>query len=364
MLLGLPNGLGNARVRHRIGPGVTVGAAAVAPAPTGAGRKIAAVGVGAGLLAVLTMASLFIGSGDIAPAQVWAALGHTSGSTTDLLVREFRVPRTLLAIVVGIALGLAGAIMQPLTRNPLADPGILGVNAGAYCAVVVVAAFIGSTVDLTLVLCALVGALVAASIVYGVGSTGPAGGTPTKLVLTGVAVGAALSGISFAITLTRPEVFDKIRFWSAGSLQGRQFDTLWAVLPFITAGVVIALVMPRALNALALGEDLAVALGSRPAVTKAAGIVAVTLLCGAATAAAGPIAFVGLMVPHALRSIVGPDQRWIMPLALLAAPILLLSADILGRVVVSAELPVGVVTAFIGAPVLIALTRRKRARGL
>lgn len=335
-----------------------------APTSTGVGRKAAAIVVGVVLLVGLTVASVFIGSGEISPVQVWTALTDPSGSTTDLLVRDFRVPRTLLAIVVGIALGLAGAIIQPLTRNPLADPGILGVNAGAYCAVVFAAAFLGSSVDLTLVICSLAGALLAALIVYGVGSSGPAGGTPTKLVLTGVALGAVLSGVSFAVTLTRPEVFDKIRFWSAGSLQGRQFDTLWAVLPFIAAGVVIALFMPRALNALSLGDDLAVALGSRPALTKAAGVVAVTLLCGAATAAAGPIAFVGLMVPHALRSIVGPDQRWIMPLALLAAPILLLSADILGRVVVSAELPVGVVTAFLGAPVLIALTRRKGARGL
>lgn len=344
---------------------MTVEAAAAAPtAPTGTGRRAAAIVVGIVLLAGLTVASVFVGSGDLSAAQVWAALGDNSGSTTDLLVREFRVPRTLLAIVVGIALGLAGAIIQPLTRNPLADPGILGVNAGAYCAVVLAATFLGPSVDLTLVLCALAGALLAALIVYGVGNTGPAGGTPTKLVLTGVALGAVLSGLAFAVTLTRPDVFDKIRFWSAGSLQGRQFDTLWAVLPFIGVGVVIALLMPRALNALSLGDDLAVALGSRPAATKAAGVVAVTLLCGAATAAAGPIAFVGLMVPHALRSIVGPDQRWIMPLALLAAPILLLAADILGRVVVSAELPVGVVTAFLGAPVLIALTRRKGARGL
>lgn len=339
-------------------------AAAASPARAGGGRRAAAIVVGIVLLAGLTVASVFVGSGDITPAQVWAALGHHSGSTTDLLVRDFRVPRTLLAIVVGIALGLAGAIIQPLTRNPLADPGILGVNAGAYCAVVLAAAFLGPSIDLTLVLCAMVGALLAALVVYGVGNAGPAGGTPTKLVLTGVALGAVLSGVSFAITLTSPEVFDKIRFWSAGSLQGRQLDTFWAVLPFIAVGVAIALVMPRALNALSLGDDVAVALGSRPVVTKAAGVVAVTLLCGAATAAAGPIAFVGLMVPHALRSIVGPDQRWIMPLALLAAPILLLSADILGRLVVSSELPVGVVTAFLGAPVLIALTRRKGARGL
>lgn len=337
---------------------------ASAGAPGGRARPLAAVVGGLALLALLTVASVFIGSGGIPFADVWAALQQDSGTPTDLIVRRYRIPRTLLAIVVGIALGLAGTIIQPLTRNPLADPGILGVNAGAYAAVVGAAAVLGSAVTPAMVGLAMVGALLAAVIVYGVGNTGPAGGTPTKLVLTGVALGAVLTGISFAITLVRPEVFDRIRFWSAGSLQGRQFDTLWAVLPFIVLGTIVALMLPRALNALSLGEDLAVSLGSRPGLTKLAGVAAVTLLCGAATAAAGPIAFVGLMVPHALRALVGPDQRWIVPLSLLAAPILLLAADILGRVLVSSELPVGVVTAFLGAPVLIALTRRKGVRGL
>jgi iron complex transport system permease protein len=344
--------------------GPLVSTPAVAGTGISGGRGVLTVAVGVGLLALLTVASVFIGSGDIPVADVWAALQQDSGRSTDLIVRQFRIPRTLLAIVVGIALGLAGAIIQPLTRNPLADPGILGVNAGAYAAVVGAAAILGSSMTTVLVGFAMIGALVAAVIVYGVGTTGPAGGTPTRLVLTGVALGAVLTGISFAVTLVKPEVFDRVRFWSAGSLQGRQFDTLWAVLPFIVLGTIIALLLPRALNALSLGEDLAVSLGSRPGTTKLAGVLAVTLLCGAATAAAGPIAFVGLMVPHALRAIVGPDQRWIIPLSLLAAPVLLLTADILGRVVVSAELPVGVVTAFLGAPVLIALTRRKGVRGL
>ncbi|HOA27960.1 MAG TPA: iron chelate uptake ABC transporter family permease subunit, partial [Arachnia sp.] len=159
------------------------------------------------------------------------------GSTTSLLIREFRVPRTLIAIMVGIALGLAGAVIQAITRNPLADPGILGVNAGAYTAVVIAAAFLGSSLSAGHVIFSLVGALLASLIVYGIGTTGQAGGTPTKLVLTGTALGAVLSGVSYAITLTMPEVFDKIRFWSAGSLQNRQFDTPWATLPFIVVGV-------------------------------------------------------------------------------------------------------------------------------
>jgi len=334
------------------------------PVDAGARRRIAATAAGVGILVLLAVASLFIGSGAIAPAEVWRVLLTDDGSPTALIVREYRVPRMLLAIVVGAALGISGAIIQAITRNPLADPGILGVNAGAYTAVVLAAAALGPSLSAGHVTVALAGALIASLVVYGIGTTGPAGGTSTKLVLTGVALGAVLSGISFAVTLTMPEVFDKVRFWSAGSLQNRQFDTLWTVLPFIAAGLLIALLLPRALNALALGDDVAVALGARPTPTKLAAVIAVTLLCGAATAAAGPIAFIGLMVPHALRSIVGPDQRWIVPLSVIAAPILLLSADVSGRVVVSSELPAGVVTAFIGAPVLIALTRRKGARGL
>lgn len=327
-------------------------------------RRVGFTIAGVLILALLATASLLVGSGDISPAEALHLLRSNDDSSNALIVREFRAPRTLLAIVVGLALGLSGAIIQALTRNPLADPGILGVNAGAYTAVVFAASWFGSSLTGAHIAFALAGALIASLVVYGIGATGPAGGTPTKLVLTGTAFGAVLTGISFAVTLTRPDVFDRVRFWAAGSLQNRQFDTLLAVLPFIVAGALIALLLPRALNALALGDDVAVSLGSHPAITKLAGVASVTLLCGAATAAAGPIAFVGLIVPHALRSLFGPDQRWIVPLSLIASPILMLAADILGRVVVSSELPAGVVTAFIGAPVLIALTRRKGARGL
>lgn len=327
-------------------------------------RRAAVIVGGVVLLGGLAVASMFVGSGDIPPEHVIAALRSGTGTPVDLLVRDYRVPRTLLAIVVGAALGVAGAIIQGITRNPLAEPGILGVNAGAYTAVVLAAAFLGTALSVTHVVFALGGALLAAVVVYVIGTTGVAGGTATKLVLTGTAFGAVLTGLGFAVTLMLPDVFDKVRFWSAGSLQNRQFDTLWTVLPFIAVGLAVAMTLPRSLNAIALGEDVAVSLGAHPVRTKLVGVLAVTLLCGAATAAAGPIVFVGLMVPHALRSIVGPDQRWIVPLALVAAPSLVLAADILGRVIVSSELPVGVVTAFIGAPVLIALTRRKDVRGL
>ncbi len=335
-------------------------------------RRLLVIVLGLILLASLSWISLFIGSGGIPAHRVlsalssWAAgdLPQGARDTTELLILERRIPRTVLAILVGSGLGAAGVVMQAMTRNPLADPGLLGVNAGAYSAVVFGSAFMGVTIGAAHVWLAVAGALVVAVTVYLIGTSGAMGGSPAKLVLTGVAIGALLSGISFAVTLLQPEVFDRVRFWSAGSLQGRSFDEVSATLPFLIVGLLIALLLPRALNALSLGDDAAVALGARPGLTRLAGLVAVTLLCGAATAAAGPLSFIGLMVPHALRMLIGPDHRWLIPLSLLAAPVLVLCADILGRVVVAAELPAGVVTAFLGAPVLIWLTRSRAVKNL
>jgi len=330
-----------------------------------ASRRLGAVVlIGVVALVLAAAASLFVGSGDITAAQAWNALLRGGTGPTELIVREVRVPRTLLAITVGAALGVAGALMQAITRNPLADPGILGVNAGAYAAVVVAAALLGSTIGTTHVLIALAGAAAASAVVYLVGTSGPGGGTPAKLVLTGVALSAILSGVGYAVTLLRPEVFDRVRFWSAGSLQGRGYEDLWTVLPFIAAGLMVAMLLPRALDALALGDDVAAGLGARPGLVRVVAAVAITLLCGAATAAAGPISFVGLIVPHTLRLLVGPDWRRLLPLCLLASPLLLLVADVLGRVVAPVELAAGVVTAAVGAPLLIALVNRARAGAL
>ncbi|WP_246126160.1 FecCD family ABC transporter permease [Nesterenkonia populi] len=335
-------------------------------------RQRSALPAGLALLGGLTVLSLFIGSGDLPAAQTaatlrsWAAgdLPAEARGTAELLILERRVPRTLLALLAGAALGVSGVIMQALARNPLADPGLLGVNAGAYTAVVLGSAVMGTSVGTGHVWLAVVGALITAVAVYAIGASGPMGANPAKLVLTGVSVGAVLSGISFAVTLALPDVFDRVRFWSAGSLQGRGTEEITALLPFLAAGLLIALTLPRALNALALGDDAASALGARPGLTRLAGLCSVTLLCGAATAAAGPLSFIGLMVPHMLRMLVGPDHRWLLPLSLIAAPALLLTADILGRIAVAAELPAGVVTAFLGAPVLIWLTRRRTVRQL
>lgn len=339
------------------------GAAPSTLPPRGPARGVLAA-VSVALCAALAALSLFVGSGDISWRESWAALTGADTTPDGIIVRAYRVPRTLLAVAVGAALGAAGALIQAITRNPLADPGILGVNSGAFFSVAVGTAFFGVGGITGQVGWALAGALATSVVVYLIGSSGRRGGGPVRLVLTGVAVGAVFSGISHGITLMLPEVFDRVRFWQVGSLQGRQIDVLWGVLPFIAAGLAVALALARPLNALALGEDLARSLGSTVPLVRGLGFLAITLLCGAATAAAGPVSFLGLMVPHAVRMVVGPDQRWIIPLSLVAAPIVFLAADILGRVLVPGELPVGVVTAFLGAPVLVWLVRRKEAATL
>ena len=316
------------------------------------------------VLVVLSATSLFVGSGGIAPSAVWHALQFGGDDTTAVLVNQFRVPRTLLAIVVGVALGVAGALIQAVTRNPLADPGILGVNSGAYFAVVVSIAIVGVADITTYVWWSFLGAGLATVAVYVIGSRGRGGATPVRLVLAGVALSAVLQGITFVITLRNPQIFDKIRFWQAGSLQGRQFEVFWGVLPFAVAGVVLAMMLARPLNAIALGDDLASALGARILRTRLLSVLAITLLCGAATAACGPIGFLGLMVPFLARALVGPDQRWVLPLSAVFAPAVFLLADIAGRLLVEGEMPVGIVTAFIGAPVLVLLVRRSRVSGL
>ena len=315
-------------------------------------------------LALGIIASLAIGSGDIPLSEVWRALTQGGTDTTALLINDYRVPRTILAVLVGIALGLAGAIMQALTRNPLAEPSLLGVNSGAFLAVVISIAITGNADIRNFVWWSFLGAAVAAAIVYLVGSRGRGGATPVRLVLTGVALTAVLNGVAYAFTLTNADIFDRIRYWQSGSLQSRTDDIVAGVLPFIVVGILVALALPRALNAVALGDDLAIALGARVASTRVLSIIAVTLLCGAATAAAGPIGFLGLMAPYVARAIVGPDQRWILPLMLTIPPTIMLFADVLGRVIVSSEMPVGVVTAFIGAPLLIVLMRRRRVADL
>jgi iron complex transport system permease protein len=320
-----------------------------------------------GLLLLLLFAvalSLLIGARSLPASVIVDALSGTCQSADCTIVLDARLPRTLAGLLAGAALGLAGALMQTLTRNPLADPGILGVNSGASFAIVLGAALFGLSSPVEQLMMAFCGALGASLLVAFTGSQGGGQLSPVRLTLAGVALGAVLEGLSNGIALLNPDVWDQLRFWQAGSLDIRTLQTLKVVtLPVIVAATV-ALILSRALNSLSLGTDTATALGSRVARTQLIGLLAITVLCGSATAVVGPIAFIGLMMPHMARWLVGADHRWSLPVTLLATPALLLFADVVGRLLVPGELRVSVVSAFIGAPVLIFLVRRKRGGSL
>jgi iron complex transport system permease protein len=313
------------------------------------------------LLVVVVFLSMVVGAKQIPLHTVWDAVVAYDGSDDHLIVRELRVPRTVLGVLVGAAMALAGALMQALTRNPLADPGLLGVNAGAALAIVVAIFYLGARSLTEYVWFGLIGAGFTTFLVYVLGAAGRAGASPVRLALAGAAVAAAFTGIISAIVLVSHEAFLDFRAWSVGSLAARDSSVVLQVLPFIVVGTVIALGMAGPLNALSLGDDTARALGAKVPQIRLAGVVAVTLLCGAGTAAVGPIGFVGLVIPHVVRSFTGPNYRWILPYSLLLGAILLLGSDILGRVVLHpGELQAAVVTAVVGAPVFIALVRRRR----
>lgn len=321
---------------------------------------------GLGLLALMCVASLLVGTRMLSPAVLLQALaGQDKTSTEQIILLNYRLPRTLLGLLCGAAFGVSGALIQAATRNPLADPGILGVNAGSAFFVTLAVGLLGwQSID-TYIWAAFAGAIVITLIVYALGVTGREGATPVRLVLAGVALSAVLGGIGSAMALLNPQTFDALRTWSIGSLAGRDMHVVTRVAPFIIAGLVIALFAARPLNAVALGDDLARSLGTDILRARILVVIALTLLAGAGTAACGPIGFVGLMVPHMVRWFTGPDQRRIIAFTLVFSPILLLSADIVGRLVLyPGELEAGIVTAFIGAPVLIALARRRKVSGL
>jgi iron complex transport system permease protein len=340
------------------------GGSAGPPPPAGplqGGRAVRrAAGLGAAGLVLLAVAALSIGVGarELSPTEVWHGLFDAHAETYGV-VHRMRLPRTLLGLLCGAALGLAGGVMQALTRNPLADPGLLGINAGASAAVVTAASFLGVATFDGYVWFALAGTAAAAVLVHAVG--GGRGATPARLALAGSALNAALFGYVNAVMLLDTGALERMRFWTVGSLASAQGDTVLKVLPFVAVGLVAALALARPLNAMALGDDAARALGARPELIRAAAIAAVTLLCGAATAACGPIVFVGLMVPHFVRVLTGPDLRRLLPYCALLAPVLLLGADVLGRVLGRpGELQVGIVTAVLGGPFLLYFARRGR----
>jgi iron complex transport system permease protein len=312
-------------------------------------------------LAVVLVLSVSVGSRPIPLDRVWSLVWHPDGSDDAIIVHDLRIPRTILGLLVGGALGVAGALMQALTRNPLADPGLLGVNAGAAAAVVTATAVLGSADPLTYVWFAFIGAAGASVAVYGIGATGRSGATPVRLALAGTAVTFALLAYVQGLTLIDRDTLDQYRFWQVGALAGHPSSLNWQIAPFIVGGLVLALALARSLNAVALGDDAGRALGASPARTRVLGAVAITLLCGAATAAAGPITFVGLAVAHAARGLTGPDQRWVLPFSALLAPVMVLGADVLGRVVIRpGELEVGIVSAVVGGPLFVAIVRRRR----
>ncbi|MGW1957308.1 FecCD family ABC transporter permease [Streptomyces sp. NPDC001920] len=327
-------------------------------------RLVRAVGllVSVLILVVVALASIAIGAKQLSIGEVWHGLFDASGTYGDVVVDD-RISRTLLGLLAGAALGLAGSVLQALTRNPLADPGLLGINAGASAAVVTAITYFGVTSLSGYVWFAFLGAAAVGAMVWFLG--GSRGATPVRLALAGTAISAALYGYLQAVMIMDNAALNKMRFWTVGSLSSATDATIEQVLPFLGVGMILALALARPLNAMEMGDDTAKALGADLNRTRVLSMLTATVLCGAATAACGPIVFVGLMVPHVVRSFTGPDLRWILPYAAVLSPVLLLGADVLGRLVARpSELQVGIVTAILGGPVFIFLVRRRRTAQL
>ena len=329
-------------------------------------RRRRVVGLGA-LVLVLVAAgavSLAVGARALSPGEVWHGLFAAPESDQRLteirlIVETVRVPRTVLAIVAGVALGVGGALIQGYTRNPIADTGLLGVNSGASFAVVTVIAVFGLSDPFQYIWFAFLGAAVAGVVVFGLASIGRGAGNPLTLALAGQGVTVFLAAMTTAIALSDQKSLNALRFWNAGSVAGVGFGVIWPVTGFIAAGLVLALITLPALNLLNLGDDVARGLGVNITLSRTVGITAITLLAGAATAACGPIAFLGLMVAHVARYLTGPDYRWLVPYAGLLGAIVLLVCDIVGRLVVRpSELDAGVVVALLGAPFFAVLVWR------
>lgn len=344
---------------------LAVGTVPALPARSSRGRSLGLLAAVV-MLAAVVLASLALGARDIAPSDVAAAfLDRVPGDADHDVVRDQRVPRTLVGLVAGAALGLAGTIMQGITRNPLADPGLLGVNAGASLLVVLAITVLGVGAPGAYIWFAFAGAALAAALVYGIGAIGREGATPVKLALAGTALTAGCTSVISVLLITSTDTLNSYRRWSVGSLAGRDAGALAPLAPFVVVGALLALATGRTLNLLAMGDDLARSLGQNLPLARAGAALAVVLLAGTATALAGPIVFVGLVVPHIVRPFTGPDYRWILPYSVLGGAILLVVADVVGRLVVRpGELEAGIVVAVVGAPALIAIVRRVKLAGL
>jgi iron complex transport system permease protein len=326
------------------------------------------------LLILLSIASVTIGTRSVAWSDIAAALSAAleardtampAQQTIGQAAVALRIPRTLLAVLSGAALGLAGAVMQGVTRNPLADPGILGVNMGASLAVVVGVAWFGMSSAEATIWTAILGAGGAAVFVYLVGSLGRGGATPLKLALAGAATSVAFSSLVTAVILPRGDIAGGLQSWHIGGVGGATYDRVLPVLPFLGIGFAVALLSARRLNSLALGDDVAAGLGENVGLARGIASLGAILLCGATTAVCGPIGFLGLVVPHLCRTLIGVDHRWLLPFSTLCGAALLLGADILGRILARpGEIDVGIITALIGGPFFIWIVRRQRVREL
>ncbi|MHC6222621.1 FecCD family ABC transporter permease [Arthrobacter sp. MMS24-S77] len=331
------------------------------PVRARAGWLLAAVVV----LVFVCAASLTIGARGMSLETVWQALTQFNPDDGNHAVVHTRIPRTVLGLVAGAALGLAGAAMQGVSRNPLADPGIMGVNAGAALAVVTGIYLFGISGASGYIWFAFVGAAAAAVVVYLIASMGRDGATPVKLALAGAAMSAGLYSLMNVILVSSQDTLDRFRFWQVGGIAGSDWSVMLTGLPFLLIGAMIVLGSGRILNSLALGDDVARGLGQNVALARGVTALGIVLLCGSATALAGPIGFVGLVVPHAVRFFTGPDYRRILPFSMLLAPALLLASDVIGRVVLlPGEVPAGIMTAIVGAPVFVWLVRRGKGASL
>lgn len=316
-------------------------------------------------IGISILISLAFGARYIGFNEVITSLLHPENISFSALVVRERVPRTVFAILAGASLGVSGALMQAITRNPIADPSILGVNTGASLFVVSGIAFLNINSASQYIYFALAGAAITAVFVYGIGSLGYGGATPIKLALAGAATSAALSSLVSAVILPRTEVMNAFRFWQAGSVSGATWDGIITVSPFLIIGLIIGIISTPALNALALGDDVATGLGVRTGIVRMTGAFAGVLLCGASTALTGPIGFVGLMIPHIMRLICGPDMRYIVPMSAIGGAVLLTLSDAIGRLVgMPGELEAGIVTAFFGAPILIIIAMKVKVRSI
>lgn len=327
--------------------------------PRRAGTVLAACAL---LVAALAL-SMLVGADHLSPGSVWQALtGSGTDARAQAIVQDTRLPRTIAAVLAGAGLAMAGAVIQALTRNPLADPGLLGVSAGSSFAIAIAVGVLGITATLAYLPFAFLGAVLTTAAVFVIGG---GSASPARLTLAGVSLTAVLTGITGIIVRADPKAFDAMRAWNAGSLENRRASQVLPVVGFVVVGILLAFALTGSLNAAALGDDTARALGADLVRTRLLALVVITLLAGSGTAVAGPILFVGLMIPHLARRLVGVDQRWIMLLSMLLGPSLLLVSDVLGRLALpNGELPVGIVTAFVGAPVLIAIVRARKVRQL